>query len=191
MSTFLAFIGRLLIALLFVVSGASKLVDPTGTAQMLGSVGLPASLAVPTGLFELVGGLALVFGVLTRLFAVLLAAFCLVSAFFFHTNVTDPVQAAMLLKNIAIAGGLLCLTAVDSMRWSYDAMRARRRGELDAQDAEARRHEAELRAARAEGNAEAMRDVGRDVGRPGTTRTVVADVDGDGLPEVRRRRRWF
>jgi putative oxidoreductase len=179
MTTLLAFVGRLMIALLFIVSGANKLFDIAGTQQMIASVGLPASLALPTGLFEVIAGLALVFGVLTRLFALLLAAFCLLAAFFFHNNFVDPTQAAMLLKNIAIAGGLLCLTGLDTARWSYDALRRRRRDELAARDAEQRAHDAEVRAARAEGAAAATRS-----GEVETStiqgRTVVSDRDGAG-----------
>jgi putative oxidoreductase len=179
MTTLLAFIGRLLIALLFLVSGANKLMDISGTDAMIRSVGLPGGLALLTGLFEIVSGLALVFGVATRFFAVLLALFCLVSAFFFHNNFADPIQAAMLLKNVAIAGGLLCLTALDTVRWSYDAMRARRRAEVATRDAELRAHDAEVRAARAEGAAGATRPV-TDGG------TVVAN---DGT--LVRKRRWL
>jgi putative oxidoreductase len=186
MTTLLAFVGRLLIALLFIVSGVNKLFDVAGTQAMLSSVGLPSALAIPTGLFELIAGLALVFGVLTRLFAVLLALFCLVAAFFFHNDFLDPTQATMLLKNIAIAGGLLCLTALDTARWSYDAMRARRRAELEAHQAELRAHDAEVRAARAEGVTAATRS--REVeGSALAGRTVVADADGDGIPDVRER----
>jgi putative oxidoreductase len=144
MTAVLAFVGRLMIALLFIVSGANKIVDPSSTQAMLSGVGLPANFALPTGIFEVVAGLALVFGVLTRLFAALLALFCLLSAFFFHNNFVDPIQAAMLLKNVAIAGGLLCLCAVNTMRWSYDAMRDQRR-------VERAEREAALRAAHAEG----------------------------------------
>ena len=151
MNTLLAFVGRLMIAILFLVSGANKLMDISGTDQMIRSVGLPGGLAIATGLFEVVASLALIFGIATRGFAILLAAFCLVSAFFFHNNFADPIQAAMLLKNIAIAGGLLCLTALDNVRWSYDAMRLRRRTELAELRAENRAHDAEVRAARAEG----------------------------------------
>ena len=147
MTAMLAFIGRLLIALLFIISGVNKLFDPASTQAMLSGVGLPSSLAIPTGVFELVAGLALVFGVLTRFFAALLAAFCLVSAFFFHNNFVDPLQATLLLKNIAIAGGLLCLCAVNTMRWSYDAMREQRR-------VERAEREAVVRAAHAEGRLE-------------------------------------
>lgn len=144
MSTLLAFVGRVLIALLFIVSGLNKFADISGTATMIGSVGLPAGLAWPVAAFEVIAGVALVVGVFTRFFALLLAAFCVLTAFFFHNDFLDPLQAAMLLKNLAVAGGLLCLCAVDSLRWSYDAMRDRRRDELARRDAE-------LRAAHAEG----------------------------------------
>jgi putative oxidoreductase len=157
MNTLLAFVGRLMIAILFLISGAGKLMDVAATDQMIRSVGLPGGLAVYTGLFEVIAGLALVFGVATRGFAVLLAGYCLVAAFFFHNNLTDPVQSAMLLKNIAIAGGLLCLTALDNVRWSYDAMRARRRVEVAELRAGQRAHDAEIRAARAEGVAAATK----------------------------------
>lgn len=151
MSTFLGFVGRVLLALLFLVSGIGKIADIGGAAALLSSAGLPANFAWPVALFELVAGLALLFGMLTRLVSLLLAAFCLATAFFYHNNFVDPLQAAMLLKNLAIAGGLLCLCALDSLRWSYDAVRERRLHELAVRDAEARTHDAELRAARAEG----------------------------------------
>ena len=114
---------------------------------------------------------------MTRLFAILLAGFCLVTILFFHREFTDPMQAAQAMKNLAIAGGLLCLFAHSQMRWSYDSMRLERKAEIARRDAEERVHDAELRAARAEGRAAA----------PGT---VVTDVDGDGRPEVRKKR-WF
>ena len=175
MPTVLAFVGRLLIALLFIVSGAGKLMDISGTDAMIRAVGLPGGLALPIGVFEIVAGLALVFGAATRLFALLLAAFCLATGFFFHNNFVDPVQGAMLLKNVAIAGGLLCLTALDTVRWSYDAMRERRRHELASREAELRAHDAEVRAARAEGTANAthLAADGRTVVAPDTT--VAAD----------------
>lgn len=183
MTTVLAFVGRLLIALLFIASGANKLMDISGTDTMIRAVGLPGGLALPTGVFEIVAGLLLVFGAATRLVALLLAAFCLITAFFFHNNFVDPVQAAMLLKNVAIAGGLLCLTALDNVRWSYDAMRDRRRHELAGRDAELRAHDAEVRAARAEGAANTTHIAdGRTVLTPDTA------VAADGA--VAPKKRW-
>lgn len=149
MSTLLAFIGRVMIALLFLISGINKFADIAGTQAMLTAAHLPANLAVVTAAFEVVAGLALILGFFTRLFALLLAGFCLLAAFFFHNQFMDPVQAANLLKNVAVAGGLLCLCAVESFRWSYDDLRERRHRDLRAREAELR--EAELRGARVEG----------------------------------------
>jgi putative oxidoreductase len=185
MATLLAVVGRILIALLFIVAGFTKLIDPASTAQMLAGVGLPAWLALPTGLFELLAGLALVVGYHTRIFALLLAGFSLVTAFFFHNNLLDPIQSAMLLKNVAIAGGLLSLCGLDTARWSYDAMRQRRREDLAEQKGREEAHDAEVRAARAEGVAAGTRS--RDVTDSDIQgRAVVTDVDRDGVPEVRK-----
>ncbi len=178
MTALLGFFGRLLIAVLFIVSGVNKLADIGGTQAMIASVGLPGWLAVPTGLFEVIAGLALVFGVLTRLFALLLAGFCLAAAFFFHNDLLDPMQAAMALKNVAIAGGLLCLCALDTLRWSYDGLRYRRRLEQEEIAERERLHDREIRAARAEGLAAAV--CSRDVSRSEIQgRTAVADVGRD------------
>lgn len=150
MNMIAALIGRILLSLIFIVSGAGKLFDPSGTEALITGVGLPAGLAIPTGLFELIAGLALALGFMTRLFSVLLAGFCLVTAFFFHNQFGDPMQATMALKNVAIAGGLLCLFAHSQMRWSYDSMRLKRKAEIAERDGAEKVHEAELRAAKAE-----------------------------------------
>ena len=160
MNTIAALIGRILLALIFIVSGASKLFDPSGTEALITGVGLPAGLAIPAGLFELVAGLALALGFMTRLFSILLAGFCLVTAFFFHNQIGDPMQAAMALKNVAIAGGLLCLFAHSQMRWSYDSMRLTRKAEIAERDAGAKVREAELRAVKAEAQNEALQKQG-------------------------------
>lgn len=173
MSAIAAFFGRLMLAALFVLAGIPKIIDPSGAAAMLESANLPASLAMPTGVFEVVAGLLLALGFMTRLVSILLAGFVLLTTFFFHNQFGDPMQAAMALKNVAIAGGLLVVFAYGHMRWSYDHMRATRKGEVIASEATRRAHEAELRAARAEGRVAA-----------------VSDLDGDGRPEVRKRRWW-
>ena len=164
MSAIAAFFGRLMLAALFVLAGIPKIIDPSGAAAMLQSANLPGSLAQPTGIFEVVAGLLLALGFMSRLVAILLAGFTLLTVFFFHNQFGDPLQAAMALKNVAIAGGLLVVFAYGQMRWSYDHMRASRKAEVAAAKAEARAHDAEIRAARAEGRATAL------------------DRDGDGHP---------
>ena len=94
---------------------------------------------------------------MTRLFSILLAGFCLLTAVLFHQNVTDPMQAAMAMKNVAIAGGLLCLFAHSQMRWSYDSMKLTRRAEIAERDGVTKAHEADVRVAAAEARAEGLR----------------------------------
>jgi len=132
LSGLFALIGRIMLALLFIVSGAMKLANISSTAAAMASVNLPASLALPTAVLEIIGGLMIMFGVFTRLSALAFAAFCLLTALLFHRETADPVQAAAALKNIAIAGGLLCLFAFDQKSYSFDAYRARRQRETDA-----------------------------------------------------------
>jgi putative oxidoreductase len=130
-----AFIGRAMLALIFILSGAMKLSDISGTGAYMASAGLPANLALPAALFELVGGMMILFGVFTRLTALAFAAFCLVTALLFHRETADAMQAAAALKNIAIAGGFLCLFAYQGKSWSLDNYRTRRRAEAERQPA--------------------------------------------------------
>ncbi|BBB08087.1 DoxX family protein [Sphingopyxis sp. EG6] len=155
MSMIAVFIGRLFISLIFIVSGINKLIHVNDTNAMITAAGLPAGLAIPTGLFELIAGVCIALGIAVRLWSILLAGFVLATILFFHREFTDPVQAMAAMKNLAIAGGLLALFGYGHTRWSYDALRQRRRNELAARDAQLRASEAEVRAARAEGRAEA------------------------------------
>ncbi|MEO6091643.1 MAG: DoxX family protein [Novosphingobium sp.] len=189
MSTIAAVIGRILLAIIFVNSGIGKLMNVAATEQTITGVGLPSGFAIPVGVFELVAGLCLIFGIMTRLAAILLAVFTFLATIFYHSDFTDPNQLAHALKNLAIIGGMLLVFAHSQMWWSWDRMRAARGGEIAARRAEVEAHEAQLRAARAEGAASVAGTVPTDVRTDG--RTVVTDVDGDGVPEVRRRRRWF
>lgn len=143
MSMIAAVIGRLLIALMFLVSGLAKVVDPAPTAQMLASTNLPAALAVPTGLFEVAAALLLAVGLMTRLVSILLAGFVALTIFFFHHDFGNPMGLGEALSHGALIGGLLMTFAYGQVRGTYDHMRAERRT-----------REAELRAAHAEGQVE-------------------------------------
>jgi putative oxidoreductase len=137
-----AFIGRVMLALIFIISGAMKLSDIAGTGTYMASAGLPASLALPAALFELIGGIMIVLGIFTRLTALVFAAFCLLTALLFHRETADAMQATAALKNIAIAGGFLCLFAYDQKSWSFDSYRARRRADAEARVAATSDHPA-------------------------------------------------
>jgi putative oxidoreductase len=184
MSKIAAIVGRLLIGILFILSGIGKLMDIGAAAAYMGSHGLPPSFALPIGVFELVAGLCLAAGFAVRLVSVLLAVFTAGTILFAHNRFTDPAQAMEALKNLAIIGGL-ALAFAHSQMWShYYTMRTVRRGEVATRDAEQRVHEAEIRAARAEAAAEAI--------RTGAAAPTYADTNHDGVADTRvGRRRWF
>lgn len=167
MATLAAIIGRLCLAALFILAGAGALMDPAGTARYIASTTtLSGSLAVPAGIFQIVAGLLLGLGVMTRLVAVVLAGFVALTTVLFHSQVTDPIQGQAALKNLAIFGGLLMVFAYGQVSWRVSTWKER-----------ARRHDAERAAARAEGRVD-----GAAPARGGwfnRRRTVADRTDGD------------
>ena len=124
MTAYAAPLGRLLLALIFILGGASKFGDLAGTGAYMGSVGLPAFLAGPAAAFELLAGLAILVGWQTRLVALLLAGFCIVTAVLFHSNFADQIQMIMFMKNLGLAGGFLTLYVHGAGGMSLDARKA-------------------------------------------------------------------
>ena len=121
----LALVGRILIAAIFILSGASKLADPAGTIGYIASAGLPLpQLAfVGAAAVELLGGLALVLGYRTRFVALALAIFSVVAALSFHSALSDQNQFIHFFKNIAMAGGLLQVAAFGGGTVAIDSRR--------------------------------------------------------------------
>jgi putative oxidoreductase len=103
--------GRLLLALLFLLSGLGKLGAYGATAAYMASAGVPGWLLPAVIATEVLGGLAILLGWKTRAAAALLAGFSLLTAVTFHSNLADQIQLIMFFKNIAIAGGFLLLVA--------------------------------------------------------------------------------
>lgn len=116
--------GRIFMALIFILGGLSKLGDVAGTGAYMQSAGVPSILAAPAGLFELLAGLAIAVGFQTRITALLLAGFCLLTAALFHSNFADQMQMILAMKNLAIAGGFLILFANGAGGMSLDARKA-------------------------------------------------------------------
>lgn len=118
--------ARILLALIFVAAGLGKLGSPEQTIAYMESFGVPGVLYYPTVGFELGSGLLLVFGLWTRGIAFLLAGFSIVSGVLFHGDFSDQTQTVMLLKNLAIAGGLLLLVKHGATNFALDnVLRAR------------------------------------------------------------------
>jgi putative oxidoreductase len=124
----LPFVGRLLIAAIFLLSGFGKVMAPTGTIGYITSAGLPfPTLAyLISTVIEVAGGLALVLGYQTRAVSLVIALYVLATALFFHTAFGDQNQMIHFMKNLAMTGGLLQITAFGAGAFSLDNRRAAR-----------------------------------------------------------------
>ncbi|WP_323371661.1 DoxX family protein [Anianabacter salinae] len=120
--------ARILLGLLFIVAGFGKLADVQGFAGYMASGGVPAALAWPVVLFEILGGIALIAGFQTRWVALGLAAFCVLSGALYHFVPADQMQMTSFLKNLGLAGGYLALFVTGAGAFSVDRMLGGSRG---------------------------------------------------------------
>jgi putative oxidoreductase len=103
--------GRVLLAVLFLLSGLGKLGAYSATVAYMASAGVPGALLPLVIATEIGGALAIIVGWRTRTVAFLLAGFSLLTALTFHRNFADQQQLINFLKNVSIAGGFLLLLA--------------------------------------------------------------------------------
>jgi uncharacterized membrane protein YphA (DoxX/SURF4 family) len=126
--------GRILFAVLFIYTGATKLVGIQATADFIASkvtipallapytsqlesmagMSTPQLLAIAAGAFEVIAGLMIALNFGARFFAILLAIFVLAATFYFHDfwNQTPPESAKALidaLKNLSLIGALFII----------------------------------------------------------------------------------
>ncbi|MCF5846103.1 DoxX family protein [Aeromonas veronii] len=113
--------GRVLLALMFVMAGWSKIGGYAGTQGYMEAMGVPGFMLPLVILLELGGGLAIVLGLFTRSLSVLLAGFTLMAAFIFHYQPAEQMQMLMFMKNVSVAGGFLALAAAGAGAFSLDA----------------------------------------------------------------------
>lgn len=125
--------GRILLGLYFLVPGLMKIpgFDNMVTYMTQHGVPLVVPLLVVTTVLQVVGGLALIAGWQTRLFAFLLSGLTLVINLYMHDfwNVYDGVdqghEMQNFIKNLGIFAGLLILAAHGAPRLSLDARTGR------------------------------------------------------------------
>jgi putative oxidoreductase len=125
-------VGRFLVSVMFLVSGFFKVV---GYSQMVGfaaAKGLPlASVSIAcAAALELLGGLAILTGFQTRIAAWLLILYLVPVTLFFHNfwamqGMEQQDNMIHFLKNLAIMGGLLILSAYGAGAFSIDARRSK------------------------------------------------------------------
>jgi putative oxidoreductase len=116
-------LGRFLLVLFFLIEGANRAMDLSGTTSVIASKGLPQPhvLAALTIMVEIGASLLVIFNRFMVPAALALAAFCLGTGLVFH-NFWVEVDAATYLnqfnhfmKNIALAGAFLTVAAMPSM----------------------------------------------------------------------------
>jgi len=125
----LAAAGRILLAAVFLYSGIGKALTPEATIGYIVYSGLPfPSLGLGLAVaIEVGGGAMLALGFRTRLAALGLALFAVFTALAFHHDIGERAHLILLLRNLAIAGGLLQVIAFGAGAYSLDAVSGRRR----------------------------------------------------------------
>lgn len=113
-------VGRILLALMFVMGGWSKISGYSGTQAYMTSAGVPGLLLPLVIIVELIGGLMIIVGYKTRLAALALFGFTIAATVLFHMNWALPMQQLLFMKNLGIAGGFLVLFAAGAGAYSLD-----------------------------------------------------------------------
>jgi len=148
MPAFITF-GRILFAVLFIYSGATKLFAIQATADFISAkvvvpallapytsqletmtgMSTPQLLAITVGVFEVISGLMIALNFGARFFAILLIFFVGAATFYFHDfwNQSPPDNAKTLvdaLKNLSIIGALFMIAGygrgVSAVENAYD-----------------------------------------------------------------------
>lgn len=122
-----ALVGRVLLALIFIISGAGKIVGFAGTVAYITATGLPFPqvAAIIAIIVEVGGGVMLAVGFNARWAALALAIFTLIAGFLFHdfwnADATSKLtQSIHFWKNISITGGMLMVFAYGPGRFGLN-----------------------------------------------------------------------
>lgn len=130
-----ALVGRIFLALIFVLSGLNKIMNSSGTMGYMTQVGISANLVHPAFYLsiavELGCGLLVMAGLQARLAALIIFLWLIPVTLMFHVAgyfhaveqhqvIAALTQQTMYLKNIAIMGGLLVLAAMGPGGFSID-----------------------------------------------------------------------
>lgn len=128
-----ALVGRILLALIFVLGGYNKLGSTAATAATMASHGIPLSGVLVYGaiVVELIGGLMLMAGLYARWVAGVLFLYTLALALIFHAYWAAPaaqmrVQHGFFFEHLSMMGGMLIIVALGAGSLSLDAWMRRR-----------------------------------------------------------------
>jgi putative oxidoreductase len=116
-------VGRLFYSSMFLLLGFGKITAFAGTVGYMGSLGLPVPslVTVLAIIIEIGAGLLMLVGYQTRLVALGLGIYVLITAFIGHSQLGDPNTFQHFMKNMAIVGGSLAFVAFGGGVYSLDA----------------------------------------------------------------------
>jgi putative oxidoreductase len=112
--------GRFFLAIMFFMSGLTKISQYAGTQGYMEAMGVPGFLLPLVILTEAFGGLAIILGWKTKYVALALAGFTVLSAILFHADFSNQAEMTNFMKNVAIAGGFLTLFVHGAGAYSLD-----------------------------------------------------------------------
>jgi len=116
------YLSRVLIAAIFLISGAGKIADPQGTMKYMADYGMPLTgfFLVCAIILEIGGGLLVLTGFFDKMGARLLILFLIPTTLIFHTDFSQKMQIIQFLKNSAIIGGLFAFLSRDPHNDRYN-----------------------------------------------------------------------
>jgi putative oxidoreductase len=119
-SRYLVVSGRVLVSVIFLLSGLGKIIDWNGNAQLMASQGMPLIPLLLAGaiMIELAGGVSVLLAWKARWGALLLFLYLIPTTLIFHdfwafSGAEMQTQLVNFLKNLSIMGGLLLVAAYD------------------------------------------------------------------------------
>jgi len=120
MNNILDLTGRILISLIFLLSGINKIGNYEGTVGWMESLGVPGIFLIPAIILEIGAPILIMIGYKVKVSAALLSIFCIATAVIFHNNFSDQMRFISFMKNIALAGGFLFLVVNETKDFSLD-----------------------------------------------------------------------
>jgi putative oxidoreductase len=125
MDSLAALAGRILLAIIFLLSGIDKVTHYAQTLGYMTKAGLPfpQTLLVASAVIEIVCALAIIAGWKTRLSAIVLVIWMIPVTLVFHNPAAGQEAMIHFMKNAAIIGGLLVLFASGPGVWSLGRSR--------------------------------------------------------------------
>ncbi|MBI2106460.1 DoxX family protein [Candidatus Woesearchaeota archaeon] len=115
------FVSRLIIGLMFLFTGITKILNPAGIIDMLSNMGFPAAAFFGWVLLlsEMIFGAAVLVGYKVKYTTIPLIIVLLVAAFMVHLPSQDPMAKINFFMHLAVVGGLFAIMIDGSGRYAY------------------------------------------------------------------------